>query len=536
MLSLVGRVAVVFGAGALALACSGKSVLSGEPSRGQGGSLGGEGGRKGQGGSAAGSSGNPAHAGSSDGGMPGHAGSGGVASTLAGAGGVAGALGGAGGALAGAGGAAGASNTPQNYALPAPGQAWQFESGDPLNSTPPVLIAVDTGVVIAGASSDPATVGLSAFDAGIESEAFVARLDQNGKAIWALPLKAAGLPWAIARSGDDVLLVAPNLPDLAQVSTSYVSKELYLAKIGIDGTPRFQKTLSFTHEDTFTYALTVDASGAIFLAGAYQDPSTSAGEHPILIKCDDSGTVLWQKTFTHAGTQGVANAITVLSGGDLVVTGAFDATLSLGGSTHLLTSAAGGIPSGFLARFSSDGTPVWSQSFGGSDFSIGSALTALPGGDFALAGSSAATLTLAGKTAQAAPFTPSAQEPFPPTAAFVARVSDAGQASWLKLETETQFARVLASDGGSTIFLGGSMDVPMPASGSIYLRTYDARSGNALQVLRATSASDMTSTALAVASHSVWVSGMFSSSTNLGNGNLLTNSNSGVFLSQLAAE
>ena len=419
------------------------------------------------------------------------------------------------------------------YNPPAKGRAWQLASGDPLNSTPPVLAAFDSGVVLAGASSDLTTLGLFSFPNGDTSEAFVARLDKSGATQWNIPLLPAGLPWAIARTGNDVVTVAPYLPDLAQVSTSIVSKDIYLAKIGGDGTVRFETTVTFEHESTFSYGLAVDASGAIFLAGGFQDedPMTGLGEHVILIKCDSSGKKLWDKTFTHTGTQGYANAVAVLSSGDIVITGAFDKTLSFGAPTATLTSKAtlAGIPSGFDARFTTDGTPVWSTSFDGTDFSDGTALTSLPDGGFLVAGATAANLTLAGKTAQVPPFTPSGTNDFAPTSAFVARLDGAGVAKWLIVDARTRFAHALTSDG-NTVLLGGQLDTTTDTGGAVYLRTYAADTGAALQTIQAAQGSNTASSALAANGDSAWVSGIFSGSSDFGNGNVLANANAGVFL------
>ena len=416
---------------------------------------------------------------------------------------------------------------------PAKGNAWQFASGDPLNSTPPALTAFDSGVVLAGASSDLSTLGLVSFPNGDTSEAFVARLDKSGAKQWSVALLSAGLPWAIARTGNDVVTVAPYVPELTQVSTSTVSKDIYLAKLGGDGAVRFETSVVFEHSDTFAYGLAVDASGAIFLAGGFldDDPSTGFGEHVILVKCDPSGKKLWDKTFTHTGTQATANAVTILSSGDVVITGFFDKTLAFGAPTATLSSKAtlSGILNGFAARFTTDGAPVWSMSFDASDFSDGTALTSLPDGGFLLAGATAGDLTLAGKTAKVPAFTPSGPNDYPPVNAFLARLDAAGAAKWLVVDAQTRFGHALAIDG-NTVLLGGRLDTTTDSGGPVYLRTYAADTGAALQALQAAPGSDTASSALAVSSGSAWVSGMFTASSDFGNGNVLTNSNAGVFL------
>jgi len=547
----VGLVFGALGVCFVVAACGGKSggaADDGDGSSGKGGGAGiggasgGTGGGGGSGGSEAGSGGDSAGAssggsggGGGDGGAPPQAGKGGTGGGAgAGSGGAGGGSGGSGG---GAG--AGAGNGPVVYDPPEPGDTWQIESGDPLNSTPPVLLAVDDGVVIAGASSDPETVGLTAFESGKTSEAFVARLDADGMPMWRVPLLAASLPWAIARSADDVVIVAPYLPELAEVSTSYVSKDIYVAKVGLDGTVRYETSVTFDHESTFSYGLAVDATGALFLAGGVQDvdPQAGFGGHPILIKCDPDGAKLWERTFEHTGTQGYANDVEVLPSGDVVMTGAFDRDLSFGGTTDTITSSAtlDGLPSGFVARFTTDGEPVWADAFGGEDFSVGTGLAALANGDFLLAGAGALDVTVGGITVMGEPYTPSDEEPFPPAAAFVARLSGDGTASWVTLEAAGTFAELVETDGG-TVYLAGNLEADLTRTDAAYFLTYDAVSGESVQAMRAANGAGVSTSSLAVGTGSAWVSGRFTGSADFGNTNLLTNANAGVFLLRLAAQ
>jgi hypothetical protein len=70
----------------------------------------------------------------------------------------------------------------------------------------------------------------------------------------------------------------------------------------------------------------------------------------------------------------------------------------------------------------------------------------------------------------------------------------------------------------------------------VYLRTYDARQGDALQAIRAQGGTGIETRALAVGSGSLWLSGIFSTNADFGNDNLLTSPNAGVFLVRLDAQ
>jgi hypothetical protein len=440
-------------------------------------------------------------------------------------------------AVGGSGAAGRESDPPTDYDPPGKGETWPIDSGDPLNSTVPVLVGTeDGGVILAGASSDPATVGLPAFDDGILSEAFVARIDAAGKPLWRHPLLEAGLPWAMKRSGDDVVIVAAHLPDLAEVSTSYVSKDIYLAKVGLDGTIRYEKTITFEHDVTYTYGLAVDSSGAIFLAGGIQgqDMERTSFSDPILVKCSPDGTKLWEKVLTHTGTQGYANAVTVLSSGDVVMTGAFDLEMTCGELPPIESTATlSGIPNGFVARYTTDGDPVFCDAFGGEDFSTGTALAALSGDDFLLAGSVAQDLNLGGKSLPGEPFVPSELEQVGPMAAFVARLSGSGSSKWVTLEKPATFAQAVDTNGG-TVLLAGDMESAEAPASMAYLRSYATADGRAVQVVTAPSGTSIESASLAVGPGIVWVAGRFSGDADFGNENVVS-AGAGVFLARLRA-
>src|SRR6185369_13504648 len=136
-----------------------------------------------------------------------------------------------------------------------------------------------------------------------------------------------------------------------------------------------------------------------------------------------------------------------------------------------------------------------------SDFSDGTSLTSLPDGGFLVAGATAADLTLAGKTAKVPAFTPNGPNDYPPANAFVARLDGAGVAKWLVVDAQTRFGHALAIDG-NTVFLGGRLDTTTDTGGAVYLRTYAADTGAALQALQAAPGSNTASSALAASSGS----------------------------------
>lgn len=454
--------------------------------------------------------------------------------------GGAGGNGGAGGGAAGKAGAGGMGGSAGGgvYVAPGDGDTWQFTSGDPLNSTPPVLAPIDGGVVIAGSSADPATTGLTAFDSGITSEAFIARLGHDGKAKWSTPLRAAGFPWNVVPAANDYIVVAPYLPEMAQVAPYYVSQDIFLAKVTPEGDVVMEKTLDFEHEETIFYATAVAPNGDIFLAGLAMDiPEDGPIEqNVILAKCDGGGTLLWEKTFPNTGHQAYANSLVVLPDGDLLATGAFDAELDFGGDTEPLKSSTTleGLVSGFLVRFTASGEPVWSEQFGGDELTVGTSLALMPGSDdFFLTGAVAMDLTLGGLSLPSVPFTPDDNQPFPPSHAFVARMKASGEGVWVERQLDSEWGNVVVTDG-ATVFVGGSVETKADATdGAVYLTSYAANDGSAGPLYGAPSGDGVSSAALVLSDDALWVSGRFAGGIDFGAGTAFTDSDAGVFLVRL---
>src|SRR5690242_13947760 len=104
-------------------------------------------------------------------------------------------------------------------------------------------------------------------------------------------------------------------------------------------------------------ALKMDAQGNAYVGG-----SNTAAIY--IAKVNPAGTTVWQNSF---GTAGAVADIAIDSNSDIVLTGYFYATVNFGGSS--LTSLGG--YDGFIAKFTKDGSHIWSKRFGsayGADF------------------------------------------------------------------------------------------------------------------------------------------------------------------------
>jgi len=420
------------------------------------------------------------------------------------------------------------------YSAPTREHTWHFEGGDATSAWSPSVLAVDEDVIVAAASNDAATAGLSSFDRGITAETFVMRLSHEGERLWTRPLKAAGLPFEVVRTGDDVLVIAQNSPELAHPDSTFVPKDVYIAKVGIDGTLRYEKTIAIDG-GTWAYSLAVEPSGDFYVAGGL--PSGDA----LLVKCDTDANVVWKKTY-----QGVGAApfgLAALPSGDLVMTGEFADTLSFDGGTTVLHSLATNPPlfSGFVARLTPDGNAVWSEVFGGGSYAQGFTVAALPDDGFLLAGANALDLELGGQTTHGVPFVATDTAPFPTQQSFIARLDGDGHALWLTLPDDILNGSTdsrgiaLATDGTSTALLAGRSQ---SEKGPAYLRSFDLATGATKQVLNGHSDTLLQSTSVSLAPcGNVWVAGSFATNAQFQDDDTLSASSyTGEYLLWLESE
>jgi hypothetical protein len=415
----------------------------------------------------------------------------------------------------------GAGGMPGSAGVLEPAIAWSLPSGDPLNATPPVLAASETGMIVAGATSDLTLAGVSAFPTGVLAEAFVAELARDGSVKWSTPLPDAGMPSAVVvEENGDVLVLAPFIPDAMSLFPGQYADSVLLARLDASGNVLYQRELAFG-TGTIAEGLAVDAAGAIYVAGSQMPQDDFPNEYVLFAKYDAEGLELWTKVFEHEGSTAYASSVTVAAGGDVVIAGVFNGSMNLGGDA-LETDALLGtskMPNGFVARFNAAGEHVSSQSFGGTIFDGATALEALDDGDVLLGGWLSGVSTVGGQA-----ITADEEE----GSAFLARLDAAGAARWVSLAaTIGATYDIVTASGEGPLFVAGELGV---AGG--YLAEV-AASGEPGPTWTAASGTLIGRSAAVDAQGSVWLAGEFSGELELGNGNVLPAADAGVCLMRL---
>jgi hypothetical protein len=404
-------------------------------------------------------------------------------------------------------------------------------SGDPINGTPPVLAPLGDAVVLAGSSADPKVVGLTKFaDASTQSEAFVGRLNRDGTFAWSAPLPPAGLPRGIVvDSAGDIVVAAPYLVDFDQVTVGGVGTDLYLAKFTASGASVYgidESVAGVGPNDIVDPAgIAADSMGNVYVVGQILIEETDT-EEVWFAKYDSTGTNVFSKQFAAPpmGLEALPTAVTVLPNDEVVVTGTFEGTLDLGGTT-LVTEAEGGTQiSGFVARFGSDGTLISAVQFGDGLFSEGSALAPAPNGDVVIGGILSGSLAIPGL---------SLTGDFGMGTPMAARFNRTGGAEW----ASTLDAGALGSvPTGAAFDLAGRTHLVGALGGSIVVANFD-EAGAPLTNLLASTMGDagkgVRGASITVDStQSLWVSGVFDTHATLGT-EMLTGDIVGIFVARI---
>ena len=152
-------------------------------------------------------------------------------------------------------------------------------------------------------------------------------------------------------------------------STALGNQDTFVAKYDRLGTYQWARNFPSNADDRGK-SVAVDGSGNVIVTGGFQGRINygggdvwSAGSYDVgVVKLTPAGTHVWSRRFGGVSDD-EGMAVTVDGNGDVLMTGYFRDTMTMGATT--LTST--GFADVFLAKLTNaDGTPRWAKSFGGS--------------------------------------------------------------------------------------------------------------------------------------------------------------------------
>lgn len=306
-------------------------------------------------------------------------------------------------------------------------------------------------------------------------------------------------------------------------------RDIVLAKYGPTGAHVWSKRFGDTGVDEAN-SVAVDDSGNVFLTGKFEDlidfgggNLISTGFHDIfLAKFDATGTHLWSQRFGATGAieASEANSVATDDSGNVFITGDFTDTVDFGGG-NLVSDGSNDI---FLAKYSSNGTHLWSQAFGTTSIDIGYAIATDDSGNVFMTGVFVGDVNFGGGVLSSTFFSADI---------VVAKYGPTGTHVWSQRfggPGWNEYPRSLATDASGNVFMmggfsgtvdfGGGNLVAAGSNTDIVLAKYDS-TGTHLWSQRFGNTGIETSGSVATdASGNVFMTGAFADTVDFGGGGL----------------
>lgn len=202
-----------------------------------------------------------------------------------------------------------------------------------------------------------------------------------------------------------------------------------------------------------------DDSGNVYLTGSFTDtiafgPYTLTGASTncfYLVKYNSAGTVIWARTVP-ANDFVIGYAVACDKSLNVFVTGTFKASMAVFGP-DTLTNSPGVTTDIFLAKFSSNGTPLWAKSFGGAQSeSVFSICCDLAGNAYFTGGFSTSQVQFGSYTLQN----------FSSASIYLAKSDPAGTILWANAGKDMLFN---GNSSGISVCYGGLGNIYLAANG-----------------------------------------------------------------------
>jgi hypothetical protein len=275
-------------------------------------------------------------------------------------------------------------------------------------------IALDTSgsVYVTGAYVETATFGKTVLKSLGDRDVYVAKLDKNGKFIWASSM--GGTVWeggiGIAVDASSNSYVTGRYTGAAKFgSANLVSKgkaDLFVAKLGPGGAVQWATSLGGPKVDSAS-AIGLDGVANSYLTGSFSGKasfgnvtlSTNGSGAAFVAMLDSAGKVKWA-TLLADGAVANGASLDLDSSGSCYITGSFGGKVKVGSTWH----TSKGFHDVLIAKVSNVGKILWSTSAGGPFDDYGFGIAASSGslwvtGEFAgTAAFGSSTLTSSGKS------------------------------------------------------------------------------------------------------------------------------------------
>lgn len=296
------------------------------------------------------------------------------------------------------------------------------------------------------------------------TDAFVVRLDPDGKIVWGKTFGAGRDDAAngVAVRGDRVVVVGQFLDRLELGELKHAaagSDDMFVAAFDTRGEPQWLWTAGGIDSDGAN-AVAATPDGGWVVAGSFSQSVelqgaklvSRGGTDAMLIKLGGTGDLEWVKQFGGRYNDTISH-VAVDPRGNVYLQGVFRDTADWGGKP--LTAHGGSDNDVVLAKYDANGDPLWSQGFGNAFNDVAGGLTVDPAGN----------VTMVGSFDRSVSFGPGDDHASAGEAdAFVARFTGDGKLMWAHsfgADREDIAYGVAADAAGNTVTTGwfqGSVD------------------------------------------------------------------------------
>ena len=334
---------------------------------------------------------------------------------------------------------------------------WSYRFGDASDQYAYSVTTDASGnVIVAGRFWGIVNFGGGALSSAGASDIYVAKFSPGGTYLWSKRFGDSSVQEAKSVTADasgNVIITGSYFGTVDFGSgplPTAGNQDIFLAKFNSDGAHLWSNKFG-DGDSQFGKSVACDASGNIILVGDIYGSAdfgggslTSAGGPDIFVaKFGSGGAHTWSKRFGDADEQ-LAPCVEVDASGNVIIVGYFEGTADFGGS--ILTSA--GAVDFLMAKFSPDGSHLWSSNFGDLAYQYAYSAAADASGNIIVAGYFTGTVDFGGGTLTS-------------NGAYdilIARFSSGGAHLWSDSfgDSDAQFSLGVAADASGNGFIVGS--------------------------------------------------------------------------------
>lgn len=259
-------------------------------------------------------------------------------------------------------------------------------------------------VFITGYHGSPSlAIGPSTMNNTTVFNVFVAKYDQDGTALWGrsgdVSADCVGYSYGIGADAVGNVYITGSYGYNSEITfgnhtlQSYGGYDMFLVKYDTEGTVQWANRMGGSETDG-AKAIHVDADGNSYITGWFVNEATFGGIPLVsannaymeicVAKYDSNGNCVWANYAQVPESGNYASGMGVAADelGNVYITGYFQNSLSFGNDS-LSNPGSKGL---FLAKYDSEGVPLWGRSAGGTGTDFGNAVCVDPNGNVVVTG------------------------------------------------------------------------------------------------------------------------------------------------------